>query len=78
MNWKDRIEVKPGTLGGKPVIKATRVSVELLLERLGDGFSEEDLLKSFPTITREDIQAACSYAADCISTSRVIHLDQAV
>jgi uncharacterized protein (DUF433 family) len=78
MNWKDRIENRPNALAGKPVIKGTRISVELLLERLGDGFSEQELLGSFPNITREDIQAACAYAAESISTSKVVHLDEAV
>ena len=61
MNWQDRIESKKGTLSGKPLIKGTRLSVEFILERLADGWSESMLLESYPQLTREDIQAVFAY-----------------
>lgn len=48
MNWKDRIEVNPAVLVGKPIIKGTRISVELILDRLADGWTMEDVLASYP------------------------------
>lgn len=64
MNWKDRIEVNPEVLVGKPIIKGTRISVELILERLADEWSMEDVLTSYPHINREDVLAALSFASE--------------
>jgi len=48
MNWKDPIEVNPAVLVGQPIIKGTRISVELILDRLADGWSMENVLTSYP------------------------------
>ncbi len=53
MNWRDRIVSDPEILVGKPTIKGTRISVGLLLDRLADGWSMDDILTSYPHITRE-------------------------
>jgi uncharacterized protein (DUF433 family) len=65
MNWRDYIEQRPDVMLGKPVIKGTRLTVELILERLGDGWPVSDLLESYPGLTMAHIQAAQSYAAAC-------------
>ena len=64
MNWKDHIEVNPAVLIGKPIIKGTRISVELILDRMADGWSLEDVLSSYPHISREDVLAALSLASE--------------
>jgi uncharacterized protein (DUF433 family) len=64
MNWKDRIIVDPDILVGKPVIKGTRISVEFLLDRVADGWSVDDILVSYPHLTRDDVLAALSFAAE--------------
>lgn len=64
MDWKDRIVATPDTLVGKPRIKGTRISVELILDRLADGWTQEDILASYPHITREDVQAALAFVAE--------------
>ena len=64
MNWKDRIEVNPEVLVGKPIIKGSRISVELILDRLADGWSMDDVLSSYPHISREDVLAALSFASE--------------
>lgn len=64
MNWQDRIVATPDTLFGKPRIKGTRISVELILGRLADGWTQEDILVSYPHVTREDIQAALAFVAE--------------
>jgi uncharacterized protein (DUF433 family) len=64
MNWRDRIVSDPDILLGKPTIKGTRISVELLLDRLADGWSMEDVLTSYPHITREDVLAALAFVAE--------------
>ena len=63
----DRIEMKPDVMLGKPVIRGTRIPVELVLRRISEGASEEDLLASYPHLSREDIRAAVAFAADEIA-----------
>ena len=64
IDWKQRIAVDPDILAGKPVIRGTRISVELILDRTADGWSLEDILKSYPHLKREDVLAAHSFAAE--------------
>ena len=74
MNLYDRIERKPGVMLGKPVIKGTRIPVELIVRKLGEGASLEDLLDGYPNLKKEDIQAALLYAADTLSNELVVEL----
>ena len=53
MNYKDYIQRKPDILLGKPVIKGTRISVELIMRKLAEGYTVEDLLKSYPHLSKE-------------------------
>ena len=64
MDWKDRIEVNPNVLVGKPIIKGTRISVELILDRMADGWTMEDILSAYPRVKREDVLAALSFASE--------------
>jgi uncharacterized protein (DUF433 family) len=66
MGTSNRIEINPEVMLGKPVIRGTRITVELLLRALSEGSTEADLLDAYPHLTREDIQAAIGYAADAI------------
>jgi uncharacterized protein (DUF433 family) len=68
----DRIEVNPSVMLGKPVIRGTRIPVELILRKLGDGATEADLLDGYPRLTREDIQAALRYAADSLAHETIL------
>jgi uncharacterized protein (DUF433 family) len=61
----DRITVDPKILAGKPVIKGTRIPVYLIIELLGSGLSERDVLKQYPTLKEEDVKAALLYASKC-------------
>jgi uncharacterized protein (DUF433 family) len=54
----ERVVINPKVMQGKPVIRGTRVPVELLLRKLGEGAAVEDLLDAYPQLTRQDIQAA--------------------
>lgn len=72
MNYRDRIYVDPKIMLGKPVIKGTRLSVELILKKLSEGISEIELLKAYPQLKKEDILAALSYSADVISKEELI------
>ena len=66
MSWRERIAVDPNILLGKPAIKGTRISVELILGWLANGWSYEDILESYPHITREDILAALAFAQELL------------
>jgi len=54
----DRIEIDPNVMLGKPVIRGTRVTVELILRKLSEGATEAELLDAYPRLTPEDIRAA--------------------
>jgi len=69
MEWRDRIVSNPEILVGKPVIKGTRISVELILGWLANGWTFEQVLESYPNITREDIQAVLAFVAEQSDTS---------
>ena len=64
MNYKTRITVNPDIMLGKPVIKGTRITVELILRKLSEGMKENELLEAYPGLKQEDILAALSYSAD--------------
>lgn len=64
MEWRDRIVSDPEILVGKPVIKGTRISVELILGWLANGWTHEQILESYPNISREDILAALAFATE--------------
>jgi uncharacterized protein (DUF433 family) len=68
----DRIVWDPKIMSGKPVIKGTRIPVETVLRWLGRGTSEEKLLEEYPTLTRNDIQAAQTFAADFLANERLV------
>ena len=77
MTITDRIEVNPKVMLGKPVIRGTRIPVELLLRKLSEGAAEADLLYAYPRLTREDIQAAIGYAADTVAHEETLILEPA-
>ena len=74
MAWEDRISVDPAVLVGKPVVKGTRLSVEFIVGLLAEDWSEADILRNYPGLTREDILACLAYAQDRLSNERVYPL----
>lgn len=68
----DRIEINPQVMLGKPVIRGTRIPVELILRKLSEGATEADLLDAYPRLTVEDIRAALAYAADALAHEVII------
>ena len=71
-NFADRIEINPDILLGKPVIRGTRIPVELILRKLSEGAVETDLLDAYPRLSRADIQAALAYAADSLAHETIL------
>jgi uncharacterized protein (DUF433 family) len=72
VDYKERITTNPNIMLGKPCIKGTRITVELLLRKLSEGMTVEELLGAYPHLTKEDIFASLSYSADVISQEELI------
>ena len=70
----DRIEINQDVMLGKPLIKGTRIPVELVIRKLGEGAALEDLLDAYPNLKKDDILAALLYAADHVGNETVIYL----
>ncbi|HEV8359087.1 MAG TPA: DUF433 domain-containing protein [Candidatus Thermoplasmatota archaeon] len=63
MQGHDRITMNPGILGGKPIIRGTRISVQLILDQVAAGMTFDEILAEYPSLTREDVEAAIRYAS---------------
>ena len=74
MDWRTRIVVDPAVLVGKPVIKGTRISVELVVDLLGRGYTVEQVLQQYPHVTAEDVQACLAYASEVLRSEKVYAL----
>ena len=72
MYTNERIACNPDVMLGKPVIKGTRITIELLLKKLSEGMSMEELITAYPQLKKEDILAAISYSAEVISREEMI------
>ena len=72
MTLTDRINIDPEVMLGKPVIRGTRIPVELILRKLSEGASDVELMEAYPRLTRDDIHAAMRYAADAIAHEEVV------
>jgi uncharacterized protein (DUF433 family) len=68
----ERIEIDPNVMLGKPVIRDTRIPVELIVRKLSEGATEADLLDAYPRLTTEDIRATLGYAADLLAHEVII------
>lgn len=67
MEYKERIISDSSIMLGKPLIKGTRITVELILKKLSEGMTTDELLEAYPHLKKEDILAALSYSADVIA-----------
>jgi uncharacterized protein (DUF433 family) len=74
MEFVDRIDVNSKIMLGKPVIRGTRIPVELILRTLAEGATIEDLLDVYPRLTPEDIRAALTYASRMLAREETIPL----
>lgn len=73
----ERIEINPAIMMGKPVIRGTRIMVELILRKLAEGATERDLLEDYPHLATEDIRAAVAYGAASVAHEEVVLLTDA-
>ncbi len=71
-DWRKRIVIDPNVMLGKPVIAGTRITVEQVLRKLAANMSVEELLRDYPRLTREDIQASLAYASDAVGSEDIL------
>lgn len=74
MDWEERITTDPDVLAGKPVVKGTRIAVELVIDLLASGTSEADILRNYPRLTPDDIRACLAYAGEAVRLYRTVPL----
>ena len=74
----ERITANPQILGGKPIIRGTRISVEFILDLLASDVSEDEILEDYPHLTKDDIQACLKYAARSCKNEIYVELEPAV
>lgn len=74
MALTDRIEINPKIMLGKPVIKGTRITVELVVRKLGEGAKPAEVIEAYPPLGEEDVRAALLYAADVLAHEETIVL----
>jgi uncharacterized protein (DUF433 family) len=70
-----RIDINPAIMFGKPVIRGTRITVELILRKLAGGMTIDEILKDHPHLTSDDIYAAAATAADYLAHEEIIFAD---
>lgn len=69
----ERIEINPAIMGGKPVIRGTRIPVELVLRKLGAGLTPAAVINDHPRLTLDDIRAAQTFAADYLADEELVY-----
>ena len=72
MDYLNRIISNPEIMLGKPIIKGTRITIELILRKIAEGMAIDELLEAYPQLKREDILAAVSYSADVIAKEELL------
>jgi uncharacterized protein (DUF433 family) len=72
MRWQDHIEIDPEVMLGKPVIRGTRITVEVILEKLAADIPVDEILTDYPRLTREDVLAAVDYARAALGTDELL------
>lgn len=71
VDWEQRIEINPTVLVGKPVVRGTRLAVEFIIDLLAQGWPESEILRNYPGLTAQDIQACLSYASATLKAEKV-------
>jgi uncharacterized protein (DUF433 family) len=70
-NWRDRVTVDPAVLVGKPVVKGTRLAVEFVIDLLAQGWGQDDIIRSYPSLQREGVLACLAYASNVLYAEKV-------
>lgn len=75
INWKEHIVSDPSVLVGKPCVKGTRLSVEFLLKLFANGWTEEQILKNYPRLSKESLKAVFAYVHECMQDGLLFSLE---
>ena len=75
--YTNRIEINPNVMLGKPVVKGTRIPVELVLRKLGEGATMDDLCDAYPRLVAEDVYACLAYAANTVAHEETLSTEPA-
>ncbi len=75
MDYRDRITANPKIMLGKPIIKGTRITVELILKKMSEGMDIEEILQAYPHLCKEDILAALAYCRAVITHEEIIEVE---
>jgi uncharacterized protein (DUF433 family) len=78
MDWRDHITVDPQILVGKPIVKGTRISVELVIDLLAAGWTEQQILNSYPTLKGDDVRACLAYASNILEGMELLRVDEQI
>ena len=73
-DWRARIIIDPEVLVGKPTMRGTRLAVEFIIDLLAQGWAEPEILRNYPGLTHEDVQACLSYASATLQAEKVYPL----
>jgi len=71
IDWRERIVIDPEVLVGKPIVRGTRLAVEFIIDLLAQGWAEQEILRNYPGLTHEDVQACLSYASAALRAEKV-------
>lgn len=71
IDWRERIVIDPEVLVGKPIVRGTRLAVEFIIDLLAQGWAEPEILRNYPGLTHEDLQACLSYASAALQAEKV-------
>jgi uncharacterized protein (DUF433 family) len=71
VTWQERVVIDPNVLVGKPVIRGTRLAVEFIIDLLAQGWPEDEILRNYPGLVREDIQACLAYVSVILRSEKV-------
>ena len=74
VDWQERIVIEPDILVGKPIVRGTRLAVEFIIDHVAQGWTEAELLRNYPGLTHEDVQACLGYASATLQAEKVYPL----
>lgn len=77
MDWRDRIIVDPRILVGKPIVKGTRIAVAMVVDLLAAGWTPQQILDSYPTLSDADLRSCLAYASELLHSEQVYPLEPA-
>ena len=72
LDWRERIVLDPGVLAGKPIVRGTRIAVELVVDLLAQGWTTDQVLAEYDHLTTDDVRACLAYASD-VMRSEIVH-----